>query len=140
MFNLGMTLIVLGIGSFLLPLAGIQFRILSIFGDSASGVGVVLAIVGFLLLIPSMSKSKGQSSSSPSQEALFQQDLEKLKPYMEELMDGFNKAETEEELEALYVIIANKAEVSTDAVKLLLIRLVEYFKTQQEQTSTMEKV
>lgn len=49
----GITLLILGIGSFILPLMGMQFRLLSLFGDAAPIVGIALAVIGGLLLFAS---------------------------------------------------------------------------------------
>ena len=53
----GVMMMFLGAGSFLLPLIGLQFRILSIFGKSQWIVGLFLIVIGGLLLfVPSGNK------------------------------------------------------------------------------------
>jgi len=47
----GVWMLVLGLGSFLLPYAGMQFRLLSLFGEYQQIAGGVLALVGLLLLV-----------------------------------------------------------------------------------------
>lgn len=46
MRRFGITLLILGIGSFILPLFGRQFRLLSLFGGATPVVAVILAILG----------------------------------------------------------------------------------------------
>lgn len=46
----GITLLILGIGSFILPLMNLQFRLLNALGDAAPVFGAVLAVVGAVLL------------------------------------------------------------------------------------------
>ena len=47
----GIMLLILGIGSFVLPFLGVQFRLLAIFGIFAPVLGGILAVVGAVLLI-----------------------------------------------------------------------------------------
>lgn len=47
----GVTLLVLGVGSFILPLLGMQFRILNVFGDAQPIVGIGMAVLGGALLL-----------------------------------------------------------------------------------------
>ena len=47
----GITLLILGIGSFILPLIGLQFRLLNLFGAATSIIGAVLALIGAVLVI-----------------------------------------------------------------------------------------
>lgn len=56
MKGLGILLLALGIGSFVLPAMGMQFRLVQIFGQHQSlaggimaGVGAVLLVAGFLM-------------------------------------------------------------------------------------------
>jgi hypothetical protein len=51
-------LIVLGVGTFVLPMMGLQFRLMSLFGSAQPIVAVVAAVVGVVLLIVSLKKSK----------------------------------------------------------------------------------
>lgn len=52
----GITLLILGIGSFVLPLMGLQFRLLNLFGAATPVLGAVLAAVGVVLVILSLRK------------------------------------------------------------------------------------
>ena len=47
----GIYLIVLGIGSFLLPMLGLQFRILVLFGEAAPVIGGILLVIGIFMVI-----------------------------------------------------------------------------------------
>ena len=46
----GILLIVMGIGSFILPMMGMQFRLLSIFGEHTGIAGAAMAVIGVILL------------------------------------------------------------------------------------------
>lgn len=46
----GIWLLVLGIGAFILPYFGLQFKILSVFGDALPMVAGGVAVVGAILL------------------------------------------------------------------------------------------
>jgi hypothetical protein len=46
----GILLIVLGVGSFILPMMGMQFRLLSLFGEHTGIAGAVMAVLGVILL------------------------------------------------------------------------------------------
>ncbi len=46
----GIWLLVFGIGSFVLPFMGLQFKILSLFGESLPMVAGAMAVVGAVLL------------------------------------------------------------------------------------------
>lgn len=46
----GIYMLIFGVGSFLLPLFGLQFRVLSLFGDSLPYVGAALTVLGGLLV------------------------------------------------------------------------------------------
>jgi hypothetical protein len=50
MCSWGGTLLILGVGSFILPLVGLQFRLLSLLGDSTPILGAMLAVAGGVLL------------------------------------------------------------------------------------------
>jgi len=47
----GVLLIVLGVGSFILPFFGVQFRILMLFGSFQWIVSIIIAIIGVVLLV-----------------------------------------------------------------------------------------
>ena len=62
--GLGIGLLLIGILSFVLPLVGLQFRIINVFGPgSAPIVGVILAVIGIVLIIGSMA---GRTRVKPS--------------------------------------------------------------------------
>ena len=50
MRSTGIWLLVLGIGAFVLPYFGLQFKILSIFGDALPMVAGAIALIGAVLL------------------------------------------------------------------------------------------
>lgn len=49
--GIGTMLVFLGLGSLLLPLAGLQFRIMSIFGENAWIAGIVAIAVGVMMFL-----------------------------------------------------------------------------------------
>ncbi|MCY2963511.1 MAG: hypothetical protein NT069_07645 [Planctomycetota bacterium] len=51
MVRLAIWLLVLGIGSIVLPMMGMQFKLLSALGDNAPYVGGGMAAIGLVLLI-----------------------------------------------------------------------------------------
>ena len=53
----GTWFVIFGVGSFILPLFGLQFKILSAFGDSLPFVAGGLALAGIALLVLSFRKS-----------------------------------------------------------------------------------
>ncbi|MBM4069916.1 MAG: hypothetical protein FJ271_13335 [Planctomycetes bacterium] len=50
----GITLLVLGVGSFILPLMGLQFRLLNLFGQATPFLGGGLAVLGAVLVVVSL--------------------------------------------------------------------------------------
>lgn len=48
--GIGAMLVFLGIGAFVLPLFGFQFRIIAIFGDYSWLVSLVAVVIGVLLI------------------------------------------------------------------------------------------
>ena len=54
MRNAGIWMLVFGVGAFVLPYFGLQFKILSIFGDALPMVAGGLALVGGILLAMSL--------------------------------------------------------------------------------------
>jgi hypothetical protein len=50
MRNWGIWMLVLGVGAFILPYFGLQFKILSVFGEALPLVSGCIAIVGAVLL------------------------------------------------------------------------------------------
>lgn len=51
MRSAGIWMLILGVGGFILPLIGIQFRLLSVFGEGQSYVAGGLAVLGLILLV-----------------------------------------------------------------------------------------
>jgi len=49
--GLGAMLVFLGAGSFLLPLVGLQFRIMNLFGDATPIIAIALVIGGILMVV-----------------------------------------------------------------------------------------
>ena len=48
MKNLGIFLIIMGIGSFILPMMGLQFRLMSLMDKGQPAAGIVVAMMGGL--------------------------------------------------------------------------------------------
>jgi hypothetical protein len=53
----GIYLLIFGIGSFLLPMMGLQFKLLSLLGNSTPIVGGVLTVAGIVLLVLSIAET-----------------------------------------------------------------------------------
>lgn len=66
MSKLGATLLTMGILAFVLPLMGMQFQLLNLFGDSM-GVRLGLIGVGVLLLLLGRSEEEPETAASPGQ-------------------------------------------------------------------------
>jgi hypothetical protein len=47
----GVTCLILGVGSYVLPKFGMQFRLLSLFGEATPIVAAVLTVLGIVLLV-----------------------------------------------------------------------------------------
>ncbi|MBC7796881.1 MAG: hypothetical protein H7Z37_08415 [Pyrinomonadaceae bacterium] len=47
----GITFLILGIGSFILPLMGMQFSLLSLFGQYVSVVAGILIVLGLVMVV-----------------------------------------------------------------------------------------
>ncbi|MBD0325066.1 MAG: hypothetical protein ICV68_01465 [Pyrinomonadaceae bacterium] len=62
MIGFGILLIILGIGSLILPQFNIQFRLMSLLDDLQPAAGIVIAAIGALLLVLGM---RGQRSKPP---------------------------------------------------------------------------
>jgi hypothetical protein len=58
MVSFGVLLLILGIGTFILPLLGLQFRILSIFGPNQDIVAIGMAVVGAVLVVLGLSRGR----------------------------------------------------------------------------------
>ncbi len=56
----GVFCIILGVGSFILPKMGVQFKLISIFGEAAPVVGGVLVLLGVVLLVIGAKSDQGQ--------------------------------------------------------------------------------
>lgn len=67
MRNTGVLLLVIGVGSFVLPMFGLQFKLLRVLGDATPYVGAGLAVVGGILLLVSLRSSGTQAASPPEQ-------------------------------------------------------------------------
>jgi hypothetical protein len=52
----GISFLILGVGSFVLPLVGLQFRVINAFGDAAPCAGGVFAVVGIALVVAGLAK------------------------------------------------------------------------------------
>lgn len=70
----GGVLLLFGIGSFVLPLVGLQFKLFRLFGDKSTVVGVVVAVVGGALLAFGM---KEESAAQQQAQARAQRRAEK---------------------------------------------------------------
>ncbi len=57
----GITLLILGIGSFVLPMVGMQFQLLQLFGESQSIAGIAMALIGGVLVVLSL-RGNGDSA------------------------------------------------------------------------------
>jgi hypothetical protein len=58
MRNTAIFLLVMGVGAFVLPMMGLQFKILSIFGDATPMVAGGMAVVGAIMLFLSFRGSQ----------------------------------------------------------------------------------
>lgn len=50
MYRLGLTLFIIGIGSFVLPLFHVQFLLVELVEDQQPWVGIILTVLGLILL------------------------------------------------------------------------------------------
>ncbi len=46
----GVTLLLIGLGSFVLPMMGMQFKLVSIFGEYEMIAGIAMAVIGGLMV------------------------------------------------------------------------------------------
>ena len=51
MRKFGSTMLILGVGSFILPMIGLQFKILNLFGDKVPFISIGLIIFGLILIL-----------------------------------------------------------------------------------------
>ena len=51
-------LLIFGVGSFILPMFNIQFSVVQIFGDYQIPAGIALAVLGVVLLVAPMFRTK----------------------------------------------------------------------------------
>ncbi len=54
----GVTFLILGVGTFVLPIVGLEFTIMSLFGDERPMVAILLAIAGLLMVWRSSQEGK----------------------------------------------------------------------------------
>jgi len=54
----GVTFLILGVGTFVLPVVGLEFAIMSVFGDERPMVAVLLALAGLLMIWKSSQEGK----------------------------------------------------------------------------------
>ena len=68
--RIGGTLLVIGIGGFVLPLFGMQFRLLNLFGEAQPVVGALMAMIGLTLfaigLIAGKAAPSGTATTAPA--------------------------------------------------------------------------
>ncbi len=63
--SFGVLLFVLGVGSFILPMIGMQFRLISIFGPGSEPVvGGIAAVIGLVLIGVSVMGGRGAPSTT----------------------------------------------------------------------------
>lgn len=51
MERVGWLLTIFGVGSFILPFLGLEFRVMRIFGDATPIAAAIMAVVGIVLLV-----------------------------------------------------------------------------------------
>ena len=61
MIGWGIVLIVLGAGSLLLPMIGIQFRLMEVLDDFQPWAGIVVAVIGSGLVLLGMNRSSPEA-------------------------------------------------------------------------------
>jgi putative Mn2+ efflux pump MntP len=64
MVRLGGVLFVVGLGSFVLPLIGYQFTLISLFDDYQPWVGIIVAVLGIALVLLGMRRQQEKSAGS----------------------------------------------------------------------------
>jgi hypothetical protein len=64
MRNWGIWLLVIGMGAFVLPYAGLQFKILSIFGEALPMVAGGMAVIGAVMLALSFRATAAHDAAS----------------------------------------------------------------------------
>jgi hypothetical protein len=70
MARLAAFFIVVGIGSFILPLIGYQFRLISLFGDNKQLFGVIFILIGLSLVgVKIISRVRRRSNHLPANSA-----------------------------------------------------------------------
>jgi threonine/homoserine/homoserine lactone efflux protein len=67
MTRLGILLVVLGIGSFVLPMIGFQFRLMDLVADYQPFAGIIVAVIGAVLLYLGLTqRAKEVASPTPA--------------------------------------------------------------------------
>lgn len=64
MRQIAVWLLVLGVGSFILPMMGMQFRLLSAFGEATPFIGGGMAVLGGILLGVSFVAEKNENNQA----------------------------------------------------------------------------
>lgn len=64
MRQLAVWLLILGVGSFILPMMGLQFKLLSLFGEATPFVGGGMAVLGGILLGVSFVTEKNENNQA----------------------------------------------------------------------------
>ena len=62
MVGIGVMLLILGLGSLILPQFNIQFRLMSLLDDAQPIAGIIVAAIGALLLVLGLRNRKTESS------------------------------------------------------------------------------
>ncbi|MBN1576435.1 MAG: hypothetical protein JW913_07785 [Chitinispirillaceae bacterium] len=58
MISWGIVFLILGIGSFILPSMGVQFKLLTLFGNAQPVVAVILIIAGAIMTVVGIMRRK----------------------------------------------------------------------------------
>jgi len=65
----GTLLVLLGVGSFILPAFGMQFRLINVFGGDPSSSGVLFIIVGAVLYLVGQARERGGARPTAAPQA-----------------------------------------------------------------------
>jgi threonine/homoserine/homoserine lactone efflux protein len=66
MTRIGILLVVLGVGSFVLPMIGFQFRLMDLVADYQPFAGIIVAAIGAVLLYLGYTQSQKASAPAPA--------------------------------------------------------------------------